>query len=278
MSPLQSSPILAGSEDHAPPQQRSLLRSVAVPTEHGGWGLTLESVLLGLAVSWSAAGVCLGVAAFVAFLARTPLKTVLVDARRHRDLPRTRLARRVLVGEAAAMAALTVGAVVLASSAFWMPLIVIAPLVGIELWFDMRSRSRRLIPELAGALGMSGVVALVALAGGSDMRLAIACWMILGARSISAIVTVRDMVGSLHGRPRHPGHVTLAAVVGIVLAGCSVAVDDSVWVGAIAVLLAVVAQWVWYFRPAPRAVVIGVRQTMLGLGVVIATAIGVLAI
>jgi hypothetical protein len=125
---------------------------------------------------------------------------------------------------------------------------------------------------------MSGVAALVALAGGSDARLAVACWLILAARSVSAIVTVRDMVGSLHGRPRHPGHVTLAALVGIALAGCSVAVEHSVWVGGVAVILAVVAQWVWYFRPAPRAVVIGVRQTVLGFVVVLATAIGVLAI
>jgi hypothetical protein len=250
------------------------LRSVALPTEHGGWGLTLEAVLLGLAVSWSAAGLCIGVAAFVAFLARTPLKMVLVDARRHRVLPRTRLAREVLAGELAVMVVLVCLAVILAASAFWAPLLVIAPLVGLELWFDMRSRSRRLIPELAGAIGMSGVAALVALAGGSDARLAVACWLILAARSVSAIVTVRDMVGSLHGRPRHPRQVTGAALVALGLAGCSVVVDHGVWVGAVAVLAAIVAQWIWYFRPAPRAVVIGVRQTLLGLGVVLATAIG----
>ena len=35
--------------------ERSMLRSVAVPTEHGGWGLTAEPVVLGLAVAPSAA-------------------------------------------------------------------------------------------------------------------------------------------------------------------------------------------------------------------------------
>ena len=78
------------------PRHRSALRSVALPTEHGGWGLTLESVVLGLAVRWSAPGAVLAVAAFLAFLARTPLKVVLVDLRRHRVLPRTRPARIVL--------------------------------------------------------------------------------------------------------------------------------------------------------------------------------------
>ena len=50
---------------------RSALRSIAVPTEHGGWGLTAEPVVLGLAVAPSIAGLCLGSAAIIAFLART---------------------------------------------------------------------------------------------------------------------------------------------------------------------------------------------------------------
>lgn len=32
--------------------ERSTLRAVAIPTEHGGWSLTLEPVLLGLLVAW----------------------------------------------------------------------------------------------------------------------------------------------------------------------------------------------------------------------------------
>jgi len=108
------------------PGQRSLLRSVAMPAEHGSWGLTFEPVLLGLL------------------------------------------------------------------------------LAAVELWFDMRSRSRRLLPELVGAIGMGGVAAVIVLAGGGSGRLAAACWMILAARSITAIVTVRDQVGGLHGRPGNP--------------------------------------------------------------------------
>jgi hypothetical protein len=43
----------------APPTTpgRSPLRSIAVPTEHGGWGLTAEPVLLGLAVAATATAV-----------------------------------------------------------------------------------------------------------------------------------------------------------------------------------------------------------------------------
>ena len=66
-----------------------------IPSEHGGWGLTLEPALLGLLVAPSIVGGAIGVAAFLAFLVRTPLKLVLVDQHRHRVLERTRLAVRV---------------------------------------------------------------------------------------------------------------------------------------------------------------------------------------
>ena len=163
---------IAGAGAPPAPGRRSTLRSVALPTEHGGWGLTLEPVLLGLLLRWSGAGLCLGVAAFVAFTARTPLKVVLVDARRRRVLPRTRVAQRVLAAEAMLLSLLVAAALVLEASAFWMPLVVIVPLVLVELWFDMRSRGRRLVPELVGAIGMGGVVAVIVLAGdgsGFDM-------------------------------------------------------------------------------------------------------------
>ena len=128
------------ADEPAAPAPRSMFRSVAVPTEHGGWGLTLEPGLLGLLVAPSAAGVCLAAAAMVAFVARTPLKVVLVDRRRGRTLPRTRLARRVAAVELVVLAALVAGATVLAEPWFWLPAIVAAPLILVESWFDVRSR------------------------------------------------------------------------------------------------------------------------------------------
>ena len=88
------------------PQPRALWRAVAVPPEHGGWGLTLEPVVLGLLARPGLPGLALGAAAFVAFLARTPLKVVLVDRRRGRWLARSRLALQVLGVEAVVLVAL----------------------------------------------------------------------------------------------------------------------------------------------------------------------------
>ena len=58
--------MTATQTDHVV-KERAGWRAVAMPSEHGGWGLTLEPVLLGLLVAWSGAGVALGIAAFSAF-------------------------------------------------------------------------------------------------------------------------------------------------------------------------------------------------------------------
>lgn len=252
-----------------------MLRSVAVPNEHGGWGLTLEPVLLGLLVAPSVAGALLGLAAFVAFLARTPLRVVLVDLHRRRRLPRTRVAARLLGGELVALVALAIGADRGAPSGWWWPLLLLAPLVALELWFDLRSRSRRLVPELAGATGIAGVVALVVLAGGSDARLAGGLWLVLTARSVAAIPTVRDQVGRLHGRPGSPRALAVADAAAAAIACAAALLSPAVRVGALAVLGLIAAQRLLERRPTDRAVVIGVRQTVLGLALVAATALGV---
>ena len=61
------------------------LRSVAMPAEHGGWGLTLEPGLLGVLVAPSAAGLLLAVAALLVFLARTPVRHLMVAWRHVRS-------------------------------------------------------------------------------------------------------------------------------------------------------------------------------------------------
>jgi len=58
------------------PSRRSVWRSVVIPSEHGGWGLTLEPALLGLLVAPTLAGLASAGAALLAFVARTPIKIV----------------------------------------------------------------------------------------------------------------------------------------------------------------------------------------------------------
>src|SRR5690606_16216423 len=118
-----------------------------------------------------------------------------------RRLDRTRLAWKVLAVEVAVLAALVALAAATASGPFWVPAFVAAPLVALELWFDMRSRSRRLVPELAGAVGISAVAAMVVLAGGEGAALATGVWLVPAARAATAVPHVRAQVLRLHGRP-----------------------------------------------------------------------------
>jgi YwiC-like protein len=261
----------------APVATRSTLRAVALPTEHGGWGLTLEPVLLGLLVAPGPAGFFLGCAALVGFLARTPLKVVLVDAHRHRDLERTHVARRVVGGELGMLTALVAAAVATADGTFWIPALVALPLVGVELWFDMRSRSRRLLPELGGAVGIGAVAAMIVLAGGEGGTLAAGVWMILAARAVTSIPSVRDQVARLHPRPTSPVSLVIADAAALLVAAGAAIVDTELIAGAVAIAVVVAAQRLAALRPASRATVLGLRQMVLGLVVVLVTAVGVLA-
>ena len=253
-----------------------MLRSVAVPTEHGGWGLTLEPALLGLVVAPGGAGICLAFAALVGFTARTPLKLVLVDASRGRHLERTTVARRLVAFELMVLVALVAGAVALAQGPFWAPAVLAAPLVGLELWFDMRSHSRRLAPELAGAVGISSVVAMIVLAGGGGAQLAGGLWLILVARSVTSIPFVRDQIARLHRRPHASSTLLVADLVALAVAMVAVALDSALAAGAIAVAGIVAYQRFSAHRPLLRAVVLGLRQMVLGFVLVAVTAAGVL--
>lgn len=263
--------------DPAPAAPRSLFWSVALPKEHGGWGLTLEPGVLGLLIAPGAAGFCLAAAAVVAFTARTPVKIVLVDHHRHRWLERTSIAARVAIGELTVLAALAVATVVFADGRFWMPALVAAPLIVAELWFEMRSRGRRLMPELSGAIGVCSVAAMIVLADGRSARLAAGVWLVLAARVATSIPHVRGLIARLHGRPERVATTFVADCVAVTLAAAAVAGDRALVTGAISVIVVVVIQRVTARRPLPRVAVLGIRQMLLGLAVVLATAAGVLA-
>lgn len=257
--------------------ERSTLRAVAMPTEHGGWSLTLEPVLLGLLVAWSWSGLALGFAAMLAFLARTPLKLVLVDRWRGRWLERTSVAARVATLELLVLIALVVVAAFGANERFWLPFLVAAPLVAIELWFDIRSRGRRLVPELAGTVGIGSVAAAIALARGADTAMALGLWVVVAARAAAAIPYARIQVFRTRSRPYHLWHSDIAQVLAV--AAVTVAwLADAVPLAAAIAIIAVAGFNVGAVRAAPRpAKVIGLQQMFFGIAVVVVTAVAVLA-
>jgi hypothetical protein len=256
------------------PRARSELRSVAMPTEHGGWGLTAEPALAGLALTPSWAGLALALAAMVAFVARTPLKVILVERHRGRHTTRARLARRVLTVELAVLVGLATTATLIGDPRWWWPVPLAAALAGVELWFDTRSRSRRLAPELAGSMAIAASAAAVVLAGGGDRWVALGVWSLLAGRAFTSIPHVRGQIARLHQRPVDPIPLAAGDGAAVVAAALATAAHDGLLAGALSLVTVVVVQRILATRPLPPVKVLGLRQMGLGLFVVAATAIG----
>lgn len=259
-------------------RERPLWRQVAVPTEHGGWSLTLEPAVLGLLVAWSWAGLAIGVATFVAFLARTPLKLVLVDVWRRRWLPRTTLATRFAATELMLVVGLLIVGVMTAhDQRFWVPFAIAVPLVSIELWYDMRSRGRRLIPEMAGTIGIGSSVGAIVLADGGTVGLAVGLWVVVSACAAAAIPYARTQVFRTRGRDTSLWRSDLAQLLAVAAVVIAWLLDAIPLAAMLAVVVIAVFNVVAVRRPPRPAKFIGLQQMTFGIGVTVITAIAVLA-
>ena len=267
--------MTAATRPAAVASERETWRAVAVPSEHGGWGLTLEPVLLGLLVAPSIGGAALALAAFVAFLIRTPLKLVAIDLRHHRWLDRSRLASRIAGAELVALIAAVAVAVAAADPTWIWPVVVAAPLVAVEVAYDVRSRSRRLVPELCGATGIAAVSAAIPLAAAGDGGLAAGLWLVLAARAIGAIPFVRVQIFRLRRGTAMVWHSDLAQSIAVIVGAIAAIVEPALTAGALGVCALAVAQTVWVRRPTVAAKQLGMRQMAMGLALVIVTAAGV---
>lgn len=255
-------------------RSRSALRAVALPTEHGGWGLTAEPVALGLLVAPSWAGAAIGVGAVLAFLARTPTKIALGDLRRRRVIPRTRVAAAVAVVELVLLLACAAVAFASATGPAFVPLVIVGPLLAVELAYDVRSRGRRLVPELAGSVGIAGVAAMIVLASDTPAVIAAGLWLVLAGRATTSIPWVREQVRRLHRRGTSGRWLIVSDLAAIGCGAIAIGLEPRLIGGAAALLVVVGAQRLNVLRPAPTAKVIGLRQTGLGLLVVASSAIG----
>jgi hypothetical protein len=169
-------------------------KSVALPTEHGGWSFLIEPLILGLVLTPSAAGAWLAVSALAAFLARHPLKLAALDRRRGVRYPRTRLAERFFAAYAVAAASSFLVALSLAGEALLAPIAMAAPFALVALVRDLQGRGREALPEVAGALGLGASATAIILAGGGPPATAWLAWALGAARASTAILYVRARV------------------------------------------------------------------------------------
>lgn len=256
------------------PGRSGLWRSVALPTEHGGWGFTLEPVLLGLLVAPGPAGAGIGAAALATFLARRPLRLLVTDRRQGRYLPRTRAARGVLAVALAVVAAGLACAAIFARGPFWWPLPAAAPLAAFQVWADLTHRSRGFAAEAAGALAMAAAAPMIALADGWGPASAFGLWAVVTARNVPSILLVRAQIRRGRGQPARsaPTHaadaVTLASLAGLA----------ALQVVPVAATAAIALLWAWAVvslaRPPVPARTLGWTQVLAGVLVVGFTAAG----
>ena len=279
MATNEGSELTAVRADIAAARERAggvRLRTVALPNEHGGWGLSLEPVALGLVLAPSATSLCLAVATVAAFLARHPLKIAAADRRRKRRFPRTAAAERFAALYGLAAAASFAASLALApSNSFLLPLLFAAPRTAVQLIYDFTGRSRALLPELCGATALAAVAAAGALADNWPLAPALGLWAVLAARVAPTILYVRARLLRLHGKPAAAAPVLVAhgAAASAVLALARADVVPWLAFAALVVLLARAAHG-FVERGSVTAKRIGVRELAFGVMTVTALAAG----
>jgi hypothetical protein len=250
------------------------LRAVALPTEHGGWGFTLEPILLGLAVAPSWAGAGLAAVALAAFLARRPWRLLAEDLRRGRRMPRTRIASVVLAACLGICAGGLAAATLLASGPFWWAALAALPAAATQLGLDLARRSRSFLAEAAGALAMGCAAPAIALAGGWDAAPAFGLLAVIAGRAVPSILLVRAQIRRTRGGPARPAATHAAHGSALAALAALAATGTVAWPAA----GAVTALWVWaglsLARPPMPARTLGWTQMAAGLLVVAATAAG----
>lgn len=193
-------------------QQGIKIRAVALPAEHGGWALIIEPIVLGLLVAPSLVGLFIGLAAFACFLLRHPLKVAIGDRRKKLVLRRTSLADRF------AFLYLTFAIIFFAVAAAsgagesLLPLLSAAPLVLVQFVYDALGQSRKLTPEIAGALAVGSISTAIALAGGWSRPTAYALWIIVACRHVPTILYLRVLLSRRREQPRAASIGTVIAV------------------------------------------------------------------
>lgn len=257
-------------------KQYRAYRAIALPTEHGGWSFAIEPLFLGLllAITWQS--VLLSFVVLSAFLAHQPIKIALKDRQKGLRTRRTILAERFALSYAG-IAIVCFVPILLAGipSHFWGFAVIMFMMVAVQQSYDLRSKSRELIPEVTGALALAGSASLIAVLGGWLWLDALALWLILGARTIPAILYVRSAFRQQKGKPDHIFITYLVHVLAIMGVLILTAMTMAPWLGVVA--MCVLFGRAYHLLRAPinvTAKTIGFREMGYGLLTVILVAVG----
>jgi hypothetical protein len=259
------------------PKAKVNLKTIALPTSHGGWGFLVEPVVLGLWLVPSMAGLWLSVAALGAFLAQQPLKLAITDRRKRRRYPRSVWAERIaLLYLAITLLAFSLAILTTASMLLLLPVALAAPLALVQLYYDAQNRGRDLMPELFGAGALGAIASAVALAGGWTLWPALALWGIVLARTVGSIIYVRARLRLERGAPFTTGTVWLAHGVAVIAVAVLAGLAAAPWlsVAAMVILFGRAIVGLSARRRVVKPKVVGFQEMGYGFLTVILTVIG----
>ena len=245
-----------------------------VPTEHGGWGFTLEPVLLGTLVAPGLPALGLAIATFATFLARRPLRIAVADWRHDRRLTRTDVAAGSVVGLAVIAAAGLGLAVLTSSEPFWWPLLVAAPIVLVQLRLDLENRGRELLPELLGPIALGAAAPMIILAEGLSWEIAVGAWLVLAARIVPSVLLVRAQLRRAKQQPFSVAPTTAAGVLAVAVVALAGSMAWAPWLSTVAAVLLMAWDWISMRRPPAVAKNLGWTQMVVGSVVVATFAVG----
>lgn len=246
-------------------------RTVALPTEHGGWSFISEPILLGLLLAPTWGGLTLGIAAFAAFLLRHPLKLYIKDIRAGRLVPRTLTAWRFVLLYGGVMVVATILMLLLMPSlVVLIPLGLSLPLIGVQLWHDIHNRGRSLIAELAGALATGALASSIALLDEWSFAIAIGLWLALAVKGLTAVLYVRSRLRLERNKPDSRFLTLSMHSIGILLLLLAASYALLPWTAPLAMVILSIRAGIGlsHLRKPRPAKVIGIQEMMYGFGFV----------
>ncbi len=246
-------------------------RRAALPAEHGGWGLVLEPIALGLLAAYSTAGAWLGLGAFLSYLTFHPLRMLLRGTRRGHAAARLRPARVwALIYGSLTLICTLIGL----SQSGWLPLralLLAAPLGLVYLRYDLEGPSRAWQAEVSAPLAFGSVVSGIALADGMNWEPALALWALMAARGLPAIAYVRARIRLDKGQVAQIGLVWLTHLAALLAVGLLVREGwlPNAAIAALLILLLRAALGLSPWRWEQRVRSIGIMEMIYGALVVL---------
>jgi len=220
----------------ASPERAVSWKAIALPVEHGGWGLLGEPILLGLCLAPTRAGIGIAFAALAAFLARHPLKLVLADRRRGARYPRTAVGERFVIGYGL-LAFVGLVAAADASPLAWVALALGVPFGLAQLVYDVKLQGRALAPEVLGALALGSVAAAILIAGGFSVGVAVAAWTLLALKAVASVLYVRVRLRLDRGLGPALAPPLVAHGLAVLVAGLLAGIGHAPWLSVFAFVI-----------------------------------------